>query len=180
MEPKTADELRAHYAAVKQRLNSPKKIVDPYYSQRPDHTVRVGKVVIPKFGRILSPEHRALAVVTEADWGMAMDDAIATAWTNVAPTIPGFHAVEALRKEVIARSAKEFMVTVEELMGKRRTAWLVRARQITMVRLYTTGRYSAGEIGRRFNRDHTTVLHAIKKFQRGKLCTLSEARMRPD
>ena len=179
MEPKTVAELQAHYAAVKARLYQPVKRVDPYYQRRADHTVRVGNVTRANFGRPLTPEQREQAVATEQDWGPAMDAELSAAWFRVCPTIPGFAAAEAIHKQIILRSAREFMISVEDLIGEKRTAWIVRARHITMVRLHVTGRYSTAEIGRRFRRDHTTVIHAIRKYERGKLCTRTELALRP-
>jgi hypothetical protein len=61
--------------------------------------------------------------------------------------------------------ANEFGITVNALLAHRRTHPLVRCRQIAMWLAKTMTLQSLPEIGRRFaNRDHTTVLHAVRKI----------------
>lgn len=58
-------------------------------------------------------------------------------------------------------------VSKSELISERRTAAIAHLRQAAMylARIYTTR--SLPDIGRRFSgRDHTTVLHAIRKFEK--------------
>jgi chromosomal replication initiator protein len=61
---------------------------------------------------------------------------------------------------------KHFSVTKADLLSSCRARTLVRPRQIAMyIAKVITGR-SLPEIGRRFgNRDHTTVLHAVRKIE---------------
>lgn len=61
---------------------------------------------------------------------------------------------------------KHFSVTKADLLSSCRARTLVRPRQIAMyIAKVMTGR-SLPEIGRRFgNRDHTTVLHAVRKIE---------------
>ncbi|MET1414094.1 chromosomal replication initiator protein DnaA [Roseibium sp. HPY-6] len=61
---------------------------------------------------------------------------------------------------------KHFSVTKADLLSSCRARTLVRPRQIAMyIAKVVTGR-SLPEIGRRFgNRDHTTVLHAVRKIE---------------
>ena len=61
--------------------------------------------------------------------------------------------------------ASHFNLNIQEMLSSRRTRSLARPRQIAMylVKQYTTN--SLPEIGRKFsNRDHTTVIHAVKKI----------------
>jgi hypothetical protein len=44
---------------------------------------------------------------------------------------------------------------------------IVRARQVAMYLSCELTQHSIAEVGRRFNRDHTTVLHALKKVEEG-------------
>lgn len=60
-----------------------------------------------------------------------------------------------------------FDVTETDLISERRTANLVRPRQMAMYLCKTMTLRSLPEIGRRFgHRDHTTVLHAVRKLER--------------
>ncbi len=62
--------------------------------------------------------------------------------------------------------AKHFNVSKQELLSNRRTRSIVWPRQIAMYLSKTMTPRSLPEIGRRFgNRDHTTVLHAVRKVE---------------
>lgn len=62
--------------------------------------------------------------------------------------------------------AKHYQVTRADIMSQRRTANVVRPRQIAMFLAKTLTLRSLPEIGRRFGgRDHTTVLHAVRKME---------------
>jgi chromosomal replication initiator protein len=57
-------------------------------------------------------------------------------------------------------------VSRSDLLSARRTANVVRPRQIAMYLAKTLTLRSLPEIGRRFGgRDHTTVLHAVRKIE---------------
>ena len=61
--------------------------------------------------------------------------------------------------------AAYFNLNIQEMLSQRRSRSLARPRQIAMylAKQYTTN--SLPDIGRRFsNRDHTTVIHAVKKI----------------
>jgi len=62
--------------------------------------------------------------------------------------------------------ASHFNLNIQELLSQRRTRSLARPRQIAMylAKQHTTN--SLPDIGRKFsNRDHTTVIHAVKKIE---------------
>ena len=62
--------------------------------------------------------------------------------------------------------ALRYNVTRGDLISSRRTANVVRPRQIAMYLAKTLTLRSLPEIGRRFGeRDHTTVLHAVRKIE---------------
>jgi chromosomal replication initiator protein len=62
--------------------------------------------------------------------------------------------------------ASHFNVSRAEILSARRTANVVRPRQIAMYLAKTLTLRSLPEIGRRFGgRDHTTVLHAVRKIE---------------
>ncbi len=62
--------------------------------------------------------------------------------------------------------SKHFNVSKADLLSARRTRTVVRPRQIAMYLAKQMTPRSLPEIGRRFgNRDHTTVLHAVRKIE---------------
>ncbi len=62
--------------------------------------------------------------------------------------------------------ARQYNVSRADLLSSRRTANVVRPRQIAMYLAKTLTLRSLPEIGRRFGgRDHTTVLHAVRKIE---------------
>ncbi len=62
--------------------------------------------------------------------------------------------------------AHAYGVPPESLRGKRRTSTVVSARQVAMFMTKELTPLTVVEIGRRFgNRDHSTVLHAVKKIR---------------
>ena len=62
--------------------------------------------------------------------------------------------------------ARQFNVTKNDLLSNRRTRVIVRPRQIAMYLAKVMTPRSLPEIGRRFGgRDHTTVLHAVRKIE---------------
>jgi len=61
--------------------------------------------------------------------------------------------------------ATHYQVSRADILSSRRTANVVRPRQIAMFLAKTLTLRSLPEIGRRFGgRDHTTVLHAVRKI----------------
>jgi hypothetical protein len=69
--------------------------------------------------------------------------------------------------EIITATARHFKFSLTDLMACRRLASVVRARQVAMYLTKVLTTRSFPEIGRRFGgRDHTTVLHAVRKIER--------------
>ncbi len=66
---------------------------------------------------------------------------------------------------ILEEVAKYFDVRVSDIKGKRRTKQLVLPRQIAMYLVRKLTEYSLPEIGERFEKDHTTVLHACEKVE---------------
>jgi len=67
--------------------------------------------------------------------------------------------------EIMAICAKAYSMTVDTLCGRSRLRRVVRPRQFAMYlcRKYTNA--SLKEIGRAFDRDHTSVMHAVKAIE---------------
>jgi len=62
--------------------------------------------------------------------------------------------------------ARQYNVSRADLLSSRRTANVVRPRQVAMYLAKQLTLRSLPEIGRRFGgRDHTTVLHAVRKIE---------------
>jgi chromosomal replication initiation ATPase DnaA len=81
------------------------------------------------------------------------------------PVLP---EVDPLIERPIARIqrvvAKDFGVKVKDLLSDRRTADVVAPRHIAMFLAKELTPHTFYEIGRRFRRDHTVVLHAVRKI----------------
>lgn len=75
---------------------------------------------------------------------------------------PTFPAIRDIQRAV----CEAFGVSRHDMISKRRTAQIVVPRQIAMVLCRQLTTHSLPEIGRQFgNRDHTTVLHAVRKLE---------------
>jgi chromosomal replication initiator protein len=80
----------------------------------------------------------------------------------VRPQDPKRVKIEDIQRTV----ARQYNVSRSDLLSSRRTANVVRPRQIAMYLAKTLTLRSLPEIGRRFGgRDHTTVLHAVRKIE---------------
>ena len=81
----------------------------------------------------------------------------------VASSEPKRVRIEDIQKVV----GRHYAVSRNDLLSNRRTQVIVRPRQIAMYLSKTLTPRSLPEIGRRFGgRDHTTVLHAVRKIER--------------
>src|ERR1700759_4506873 len=80
----------------------------------------------------------------------------------IRPTEPRRVKIEDIQRVV----ARHYNVSRGDLLSSRRTANVVRPRQVAMYLAKTLTLRSLPEIGRRFGgRDHTTVLHAVRKIE---------------
>lgn len=69
-------------------------------------------------------------------------------------------------KSIVRTCARHYGVTVAEIMGARRLFTHVRARQAAMYIARRVTKHSLPQIGRRMGgRDHSTVLHAVRKTE---------------
>ncbi|MFG1477045.1 chromosomal replication initiator protein DnaA [Xanthobacter sp. V4C-4] len=69
--------------------------------------------------------------------------------------------------DILRIVAKHYNVSRADILSQRRTANVVKPRQVAMYLAKTLTLRSLPEIGRRFGgRDHTTVLHAVRKIDR--------------
>jgi chromosomal replication initiation ATPase DnaA len=63
---------------------------------------------------------------------------------------------------IIAEVARRHGLTPKIILGRCRVQKAAHARQEAMALIYETGQVSLPWIGRKFNRDHTTVLHGVR------------------
>lgn len=131
----TEADLKSHYRAIKKRLNA-----GPVPSKTPDF-VAVRPLV---------------------------DIVVVTPKPVIAPVILACDVPQRRvpRMEEIQRVvAHRYNLRRIDLLSSRRTANVVRPRQVAMYLAKTLTLRSLPEIGRRFGgRDHTTVLHAVRKI----------------
>jgi len=83
-------------------------------------------------------------------------------WLECASPHRSYHAVDEIQREV----ARVFQISREDMLSMRRTGRLITPRHLAIALAKHLTRRSLPEIGRRFGgRDHTTVLHAVRKMQ---------------
>ena len=77
-----------------------------------------------------------------------------------------YAASQRLTVDKIQRAvAEEFGITLDDMVSKRRARAVARPRQVAMYLCKTMTKRSLPDIGRRFGgRDHTTVMHAVKRI----------------
>ena len=69
-------------------------------------------------------------------------------------------------------------IPIRELVGRRRNSEYVKPRQIAMALAVKLTKATLSEIGRRFRRDHTTVIHGVRKLET--LIAYVEDSLRPE
>lgn len=67
--------------------------------------------------------------------------------------------------EIQKKVSEHFNISVKELQSSRRARTVARPRQIAMYLAKQLTSRSLPEIGRKFDRDHTTVMHAVRKVE---------------
>ena len=67
-------------------------------------------------------------------------------------------------KTAIVRVCKDYKITFEDMMSGSRKRSISLPRMVLMYKLYQTG-FTLTEVGAIFNRDHTTVINAIRKIE---------------
>lgn len=67
-------------------------------------------------------------------------------------------------KTAIMGVCKDYKISYEDMMSGSRRRTIVLPRMVLMYKLYQTG-FTMTEVGAIFNRDHTTVLNAIRRIE---------------
>jgi len=78
------------------------------------------------------------------------------------PSRGPLYRIETMR-EIAERVAIAHGVTLADLKSQRQDRAVAWPRQLAMAEIHATGRFPKTQIGRFFNRDHTTVCHAIRR-----------------
>ncbi|HWV40082.1 chromosomal replication initiator protein DnaA [Pseudorhodoplanes sp.] len=106
--------------------------------------------------------NRLLALSKLTGQPMTMEVAEREVRDLIRPQEPKRVKIEDIQRVV----ARQYNVSRSDLLSSRRTANVVRPRQVAMYLAKTLTLRSLPEIGRRFGgRDHTTVLHAVRKIE---------------
>lgn len=66
---------------------------------------------------------------------------------------------------IVRQVAARHRMSVAEIMGVSRLAPIATARIEAYALIQASGRFSYPRIGEFFNRDHTTILHGVKKYR---------------
>ena len=69
-------------------------------------------------------------------------------------------------RQIIQCVADYYNIKTSELVGKRRTRNIVRPRQVAIYLAKSLTTKSLPDIGREFNRDHTTVMHSVDRIEK--------------
>lgn len=77
----------------------------------------------------------------------------------------GFTMAERTQERIIENAATLFVVSVDDIMGKSRAPRFADPRHIVMWMLRREG-LSYPQIGRLFNRDHTTIMYGCRRVER--------------
>lgn len=70
-----------------------------------------------------------------------------------------------LMRSIVEATAVDHGVASGDIMARDRTTEVAMARQDAYHRIQATGRFSYPAIGRFFGRDHTTVLHGVRRHR---------------
>jgi hypothetical protein len=79
--------------------------------------------------------------------------------------VTAFPAGFSAHDRVIKTVCKVFSLQPNELLSERRNIWVAEARQVAIALTVRLTKNSLSKVGTIFNRDRTTVLHAVRKMQ---------------
>ncbi|MGX1790299.1 chromosomal replication initiator protein DnaA [Bosea sp. NPDC055332] len=139
------------------------KAAHPSFHVNPDVIAYVAKVVATNGRDLDGAANRILAHATLTGASVTMETAEAAIRDLVRTREPRRVKIEDIQKLVATR----YNVSRADILSERRTAAVVKPRQIAMYLAKALTPRSLPEIGRRFGgRDHTTVLHAVRKIEK--------------
>jgi chromosomal replication initiator protein len=135
----------------------------PNFHVNPDVVTYVARVVATNGRDLDGAANRLLAHATLSGQPVSLETAEAAIRDLVRTREPRRVKIEDIQKLVATR----YNVSRADILSERRTAAVVKPRQIAMYLAKALTPRSLPEIGRRFGgRDHTTVLHAVRKIEK--------------
>jgi chromosomal replication initiator protein len=135
----------------------------PNFQVSPDVVAYVARVVATNGRDLDGAANRLLAHATLSGQLVTLETAEAAIRDLVRTREPRRVKIEDIQKLVATR----YNVSRADILSERRTAAVVKPRQIAMYLAKSLTPRSLPEIGRRFGgRDHTTVLHAVRKIEK--------------
>jgi chromosomal replication initiator protein len=135
----------------------------PNFHVNPDVVSYVSRVVATNGRDLDGAANRLLAHATLSGQPVTLETAEAAIRDLVRTREPRRVKIEDIQKLVATR----YNVSRADILSERRTAAVVKPRQIAMYLSKALTPRSLPEIGRRFGgRDHTTVLHAVRKIEK--------------
>jgi chromosomal replication initiator protein len=133
------------------------------FQVNPDVVAYVARVVATNGRDLDGAANRLLAHATLSGQPVTLETAEAAIRDLVRTREPRRVKIEDIQKLVATR----YNVSRADILSERRTAAVVKPRQIAMYLSKALTPRSLPEIGRRFGgRDHTTVLHAVRKIEK--------------
>jgi chromosomal replication initiator protein len=139
------------------------KAAHPSFQVNPDVVAYVAHAVATNGRDLDGAANRILAHATLTGATVTMETAEAAIRDLVRTREPRRVKIEEIQKLVATR----YNVSRADILSERRTAAVVKPRQIAMYLAKALTPRSLPEIGRRFGgRDHTTVLHAVRKIEK--------------
>jgi len=134
----------------------------PTFEVRPEVVTWLARQLVANGRDLEGAVNRMLAHATLS--GQPLD--LATAETAIKDLIRVREPRKVKIEDIQRLVANHYNVSKSDILSSRRTATVVRPRQIAMYLSKTLTLRSLPEIGRRFGgRDHTTVLHAVRKIE---------------
>ena len=147
--------LSARLAAV--------RVAHPSFEVSPAVATYVARAITANGRDLEGAVNRLLAHATLTGTAVTMETAEAAIRDLVKNREPKRIKIEDIQKLVASR----YNVSRSDILSERRTAAVVKPRQIAMYLSKVLTLRSLPEIGRRFGgRDHTTVLHAVRKIEK--------------
>ena len=139
------------------------KSAHPSFAVKPDVAAYVARTIATNGRDLDGAANRLLAHATLSGETITVETAEAAIRDLVRTREPKRVKIEDIQKLVATR----YNVSRADILSERRTAVVVKPRQIAMYLSKALTPRSLPEIGRRFGgRDHTTVLHAVRKIEK--------------